>query len=357
MKKFLLFFVAALASLSAWAIEQDSDGYYLIGSAADWDAFAAIVATTNDANARMTADIDLGKSQAKIGGADVDNPGYFFKGIFDGQGHTLTIHYVPDTQHPNNICSPFPNISEATIKNLHLDGTIVNSTSSQEAPIGIVRYGQSTIKMLWSSVNTTTTRGGWDETACFVGNVDNYKNGSLIMTDCLFTGKVTASNGSAYNGCFIGYINAETNPSRAQVSNCLSAGTFDYTNGSYGAHIWGDNTNCYIKSFIPSVSIPNDMQCTDEQIADGTIAMALQAGRTEEVWVQDEGLGIPMLKIFIRDCDVNGDGAVTSADVTCIYNYLLTGYETFIDTCDVDGDGSITVADITTIYNIILGAE
>lgn len=38
----------------------------------------------------------------------------------------------------------------------------------------------------------------------------------------------------------------------------------------------------------------------DEQIADGTIATALQAGRTEEVWVQDEENGMPMLKIFLE---------------------------------------------------------
>ena len=55
--------------------------------------------------------------------------------------------------------------------------------------------------------------------------------------------------------------------------------------------------------------------------------------------------------------DVNGDGAVTSVDVTCIYNYLLNGDQTFIDTCDVDGDGFITTVDITVIYNIMLGSK
>ncbi|MBR5117538.1 MAG: hypothetical protein IK100_02690, partial [Muribaculaceae bacterium] len=53
--------------------------------------------------------------------------------------------------------------------------------------------------------------------------------------------------------------------------------------------------------------------------------------------------------------DVDGDGAVTTVDVTCIYNYLLNGDTTFIDTCDVDGDGIITTTDITVIYNILLG--
>ena len=52
--------------------------------------------------------------------------------------------------------------------------------------------------------------------------------------------------------------------------------------------------------------------------------------------------------------DVNCDGAVTTADVTCIYNYLLNGDETFIATSDVDGDGFVTTVDITAIYNILL---
>ena len=45
--------------------------------------------------------------------------------------------------------------------------------------------------------------------------------------------------------------------------------------------------------------------------------------------------------------DVNCDGEVTSFDVTAIYNYLLNGDETFVSTCDVDGDGAITSHDIT----------
>lgn len=53
--------------------------------------------------------------------------------------------------------------------------------------------------------------------------------------------------------------------------------------------------------------------------------------------------------------DVNCDGEVTAADITCLYNNLLDGDETFIDTSDVNGDGDITSADITIIYNILLG--
>lgn len=53
--------------------------------------------------------------------------------------------------------------------------------------------------------------------------------------------------------------------------------------------------------------------------------------------------------------DVNCDGVVTSADITALYNYLLSGDETFIATSDVNGDGSITSTDVTVIYNILMG--
>jgi len=53
--------------------------------------------------------------------------------------------------------------------------------------------------------------------------------------------------------------------------------------------------------------------------------------------------------------DVDGDGRVTTVDVTCLYNHLLDGDDTFAATSDVDGDGYITTADITAIYNILIG--
>ena len=53
--------------------------------------------------------------------------------------------------------------------------------------------------------------------------------------------------------------------------------------------------------------------------------------------------------------DVNGDGFVTSADVTAIYDVLLGIDTTFEATADVNGDGFITSADVTAVYDILLG--
>jgi hypothetical protein len=55
------------------------------------------------------------------------------------------------------------------------------------------------------------------------------------------------------------------------------------------------------------------------------------------------------------DGDVNGDGVVTAADITELYDYLLNGDMTYFNSLDVNGDGNITSYDITAVYNILLG--
>ena len=53
--------------------------------------------------------------------------------------------------------------------------------------------------------------------------------------------------------------------------------------------------------------------------------------------------------------DVNGDGNITSADVTVLYDWLLNNDSSAIVNGDQNNDGNITSADITVVYNILLG--
>ncbi|MBO4723412.1 MAG: dockerin type I repeat-containing protein, partial [Muribaculaceae bacterium] len=53
--------------------------------------------------------------------------------------------------------------------------------------------------------------------------------------------------------------------------------------------------------------------------------------------------------------DVNGDGVVTAADVTALYDYLLNNVTTNLVNGDQNGDGDITAADVTAVYNVLLG--
>ena len=55
--------------------------------------------------------------------------------------------------------------------------------------------------------------------------------------------------------------------------------------------------------------------------------------------------------------DVNGDGLVTSIDITVLYNYLLLGDDTHMVNGDQNQDGQVTSNDATTVYNILLGNQ
>ena len=64
---------------------------------------------------------------------------------------------------------------------------------------------------------------------------------------------------------------------------------------------------------------------------------------------------VSALPMSANQWDVNGDGHITSADVTAIYDHLLNNDMTYAESAyDVDGDGHITSADITAVYDVIL---
>ena len=54
--------------------------------------------------------------------------------------------------------------------------------------------------------------------------------------------------------------------------------------------------------------------------------------------------------------DVNQDQAVTSADVTAIYDYILNGSTYYYSTSDVNNDGAVTSSDVTAVYNVLLNS-
>ena len=255
----------------------DGDGYYLLGSAQDWKDFATLVKSTPTANARMTADIDLGDDQTVIGDP-YNKPSYAYQGTFDGQSHTLTIAY--NVTSGERFATPFSALNGATIKNLHLDGT-VNSSYAYGGSVASILRGSNTIEKIWNSVTAVCTMGGWVQMGGFIGVLEN---GATTIRDCLYTGSITHSGG--YSGYFNGGYG-----SKPTVENCLVLGTFS---GSFEFN--GNYSNCYCKH----ASTTGVTQPTDEQLSDGTIATALQAGRAETVWVQDAGAAEPRLALFVN---------------------------------------------------------
>ena len=62
------------------------------------------------------------------------------------------------------------------------------------------------------------------------------------------------------------------------------------------------------------------------------------------------------LKPAIVPGDANGDGQVTTFDVTKIVNYILTGDSEGVnlEAVDMNGDGNITTFDVTQIVKLIV---
>lgn len=143
------------------------------------------------------------------------------------------------------------------------------------------------------------------------------------------------------------------------VSGCTSMFQFYF----YNNQIKGDAMEALVNSletppnggYMVVVDLDNDMpqnEMTAEQVAIARAKTWSVEAITGDDFVQYDGI-----ETTVVPGDVNGDGEVTSADVTALYNYLLNDDMTYIDTDDVNGDGEITSADITFIYNILLGSK
>ena len=290
----LLLLIAGFTT-GAWALSKDTGGYYLIGSVQDWQDFAALVETTPDANARMTGDIDLGDDQTMIG--TISAP---YQGTFDGQGHTLTVNY--NIYIIDHSVAPFACVGDATIQNLHVDGSLIQQLCGAGGVAGTIN-GNLTVKRCWVSAyiyvygegNLQGTIGG---IASYCDN-ESIRDKKILIEDCMFSGNL----GTGYHcGSMMSHVNGDYNNS-AELINCLNLGTCNGIAGSTGTFIrtgvQGDPytiTNCYYKTAWGTIQ---GTQATNERLADGTIATALQAGRSEEIWVQDPQTNLPMLSVFI----------------------------------------------------------
>ncbi|UKK49182.1 hypothetical protein L6475_04275 [Prevotella sp. E9-3] len=183
-----------------------------IATADDWKAFADRVNNGEQLlTAKMTADVELPVDAPMVGSGVTNHP---FSGIFDGQGHTLTVNYYMGENTPNilSIYAPFEYISDASILNLHVDGSI---TCAQNCLAGIVGKTNNNcdIQNCRSSVTLKSTFIGSILVAGLVGAAGG-NNSELLIQDCRFDGKILGE--SATSG-FVGdyYMDA-----KVTLKNC-----------------------------------------------------------------------------------------------------------------------------------------
>ena len=183
----------------------------------------------------------------------VGTSGFTFNGTFDGNGHTLNVTFSGSGTDNTAGTAPFKYISGATIKNLHVTGSI-STTGMRPASIASFVVENSTIINCWSEVAISSSYNKDIDAGGFVSRVN--QNKSVTLTGCVFTGSITYSNETGYEGG--GMVGYTQSGATATLNNCLFAPSaisitkYNTTGDDWKKH-WmfvggeerGTYTNCY----------------------------------------------------------------------------------------------------------------
>ena len=210
-------------------LDQVENYFFPIRSVADWLAFNQKVEDAKgkyDVNARLYADIT---TDAVIGW----NSSSPYRGVFDGNGHTLTINYnsSDNSSYNNEYIAPFRYVGNATFRNLHTAGTISTSKKYEAGLIASVQPNSTVViegcrssVTLNSSVNGDATNGG-------LVAVVEAGSSNVTFRNCKFDGSFEDANCS-HNGGYVGWTNGPVT-----IENCLFAPASINTK-SEGSETW-----------------------------------------------------------------------------------------------------------------------
>lgn len=222
---------------------------YLINDADDWRIFADIINLGVDVDKyyKLTSDITVGSELSPINyivGADEDTEeDERFKGHFDGDFHTITMHM----QRTEPYAAPFGVIENAVIENLAVTGKIKTS-HKYAAGIAAYTYGIDTIRSCFSSViidcsDIVTldpgkpgdcTHGG------LVGQAGHINGDKLDVENCIFNGSIVdTKEEKTAQRCsgLVGYREVALT-----YANCTMAGTIDILANKATFHRNGQGT-------------------------------------------------------------------------------------------------------------------
>ena len=175
--------------------------FFPIRSFDDWQEFSRRVEAANgqyDLNARLYADITVNT----ILGWKEGSP---YRGIFDGNGHTLTVSYKgsDNSAYNSENIAPFRYVSNATIKNLYVKGTISTNSKFEAGLIAQVKSGGTvTIESCRSSVTLNSSVNGDATNGGLVAVVNS--NATVKFSTCKFDGSFEGANCHS-NGGFVGW--------------------------------------------------------------------------------------------------------------------------------------------------------
>ncbi|MBQ3709405.1 MAG: InlB B-repeat-containing protein [Bacteroidales bacterium] len=216
----------------------------VISSTADWNSFVNKVkngTTYQGKIVKLAADITISQ--------EVGTYNKFFKGTFDGGGHTLTLNIT--YTNANSCLGPFRYIEGATIKNLFVDGTITSMGHGISGLVGSSRGTVTISNCVVSASITSTMSNDEGRNGGFVGEI---RTGSVTINNCAFNGRLLGPNCTT-NGGFIGDKYDSSYP--AVFNNCLfapsqvtmgSSNSGTYINTKYNNPVNTTFNNSYYKT-------------------------------------------------------------------------------------------------------------
>ena len=189
---------------------------YLIGSDADWETFVSYI---NDKGGqyrysyyKLTADIKVTSMAGK------NNDDNAFKGVFDGNGHTMTLNLTTDGS--SNFFAPFRYVGGSTFKRLHIAGKITSNSYYVASLVGHHRWSTLNIYNCWSSVDIVCTKK--TDNSFNAGFVGYSYDSNININNCRFDGSLQGAETGGWSG-FVGQ--RISNSSSTNISNCLFAPT------------------------------------------------------------------------------------------------------------------------------------
>ncbi len=152
----------------------------------------------------------------------IGNNTYSFSGIFDGSNYEVAVK-INSTERTGL----FGNISNGTIKNLGVSGSITSSSAANIGSICAYATGTNIITNCYSKVKinaTSTSSGGYYSIAYFGGVCGYIYSGTTTITNCYNVGNITTSvYGTVYVGGICGGI--PSTGANNKIENCYNTGT------------------------------------------------------------------------------------------------------------------------------------
>ena len=219
--------VTTLKAGTPYIIKWDAD--LIINSDDDWVAFADAVAGGNTFAGklvRLGADVNVSKKVGTWLGSN-DSGNRPFCGIFDGNGHTLTL--ALDNGNAQGY-APFSAVQGATIMNVNTTGTVRLISDKAYHASGLVGFANGvTIQSCHVSADIQFPNG--TGTVHSGGIIGHALSSSFTMTNCLFDGSIGYVSGGSGTMTNVGGLVGWSDASTPNITSCLNAGSFANPSG------------------------------------------------------------------------------------------------------------------------------